>query len=185
MTAGLAAVLLATAGGCSHPLADLGPLPPRHSGPPLPTEAVVREMTASLEAAGFTVARDSQDMIQFECTEWLTGRLTGPAPHTPGADAGAVDTALRKGEAEARGRGWQDGIGLDPAIAVLSLGKGNWRASASTLQDPRSGSTLVRVNLMCDDARTKKPSGSPHPGPSSTHPGPSPAEPGDEPDPDL
>ena len=129
LPAGAAALLLLVT-GCSHPLQDLGPLPPRYSGPPLPADAVVRELTGAMEAAGFTVARDPQDMIQFECTEWLTGRFAG-APNGPGADAAAVDTALRKGEAEARARGWQDGRALDPAIAVLSL-----VAMKEALEDP-------------------------------------------------
>lgn len=54
----LTALAAAVAAVGAFLLRDLGPLPPRFTGPPLPADTVVSEMTSILAAEGITVERD-------------------------------------------------------------------------------------------------------------------------------
>lgn len=162
----MAAALTATS-GCGLLLEDKGPLPPRYSGPPLPADTVVSELTAALKAEGVTLERTPQDLVPIECHERLTGQHES-------ATAGA---ALESGFARARSdHGWQ--TVADPAEGLLSLRKGNWTA-ATTLPgtaSAESGTTAVSVVLMCDGGRAKSSSatGSREPAPTSSRAGPDP-----------
>ncbi|MER5932632.1 hypothetical protein [Streptomyces sp. NPDC002054] len=153
----LAAVAVVAAVGCSHPLADLGPLPPRYSGPPLEADLVVRELSESLGEAGLGLVRASQVHIPTQCTEHLTG--TYPAA--------TADAALKDGFSRARKRGWQDGPDMRPA---LTLSKGNWTAMAQPAGDngDDSGNTTILVTLVCYGSTSKPLPNSPSPAPSPT-----------------
>ncbi|MFC9948437.1 hypothetical protein [Streptomyces pratensis] len=150
----MAAALTVTA--CSHPLRDLGPLPPRSSGPPIPADTVVSELTAAMAAEGVTLKRTPQELIAIECQESLTGEY----------GSATVDAAVRAGFDRARkDHGWlsdeQSGSGF------LGLRKNNWTA-ATTL--PGAGATgsptaQVVITLVCDGGRSKSSprTGSPEP----------------------
>ncbi|QES49480.1 hypothetical protein DEJ50_18360 [Streptomyces venezuelae] len=144
MRAAALVAVAAVAAACAHPLADLGPLPPRYSGPPLPADTVVRELSESLAEAGVGLERASQDHIVIQCTERLTGRFP----------AATADAALKDGFARARKRGWQDGPDMP---GTLSLRRGNWTAMAQLpgAYGDDSGTTSVMVSLVCDGARSK------------------------------
>ncbi|THA86954.1 hypothetical protein [Streptomyces sp. A0592] len=135
----MAAVLTATATACGGPFQDLGPLPPRFSGPPLPADAVVSEMTSVLAAEGITVGRQPSEVLG-RCTERLMGR------HAPGT----VDSALKAAVERARSEhGWQAGPEL--GSGTLTLTKGNWTAlTALPSPDPGRGiESVVIVSLTC------------------------------------
>lgn len=159
--AALAVAATVTVTACSHPLRDLGPLPTRSSGLPVPADTVVSELTSALKAEGVTLKRTPQDRIAIECQESLTGE------HDPAM----ADAALKSGFARARSsHGWQPGPDL--GSGSLSLRKGNWTAAA-TLPGARSASsptTLVVITLACDGARSKSSprTGSPAPAPTAS-----------------
>ncbi|MEU9233666.1 hypothetical protein [Streptomyces subrutilus] len=134
----LAALTAATA--CAPLLRDLGPLPPRFTGPPLSADAVVSEMTSVLAAEGITVEREPSDMLG-RCTERLSGRH---APQT-------VDAALKAALARARSEhGWQDGP--DTGGESLTLTKGNWTVVAGSDGEPAQGlQAPVVLSLTCLD----------------------------------
>lgn len=111
--------MTATATACAFPLRDLGPLPPRFSGPPLPADTVVPEMTSILAAEGITVEREPSTYLG-RCRERLSGRH---APET-------VDAALKAAFARARSEhGWQ--TGPDMGSETLTLVKNNWTVITS------------------------------------------------------
>ncbi|GGT06601.1 hypothetical protein GCM10010271_06200 [Streptomyces kurssanovii] len=145
MTAAL--TMTATTGCGALLLEDKGPLPPRHSGPPLPADTVVSDLTSALEAEGITLERTPQDLIPTECHERLT------AEH----ESATVDTALKAGFARARSdHGWQTGHGMGEGW--LSLRKGNW--TAATVLPGASGAdasptSMIVITLMCDGGRSK------------------------------
>ncbi|WP_405453046.1 hypothetical protein [Streptomyces erythrochromogenes] len=158
--ASLAAAVLVTAAatGCGGPFQDLGPLPPRFSGPPLPADAVVSEMTSVLAAEGITVARQPSEVLG-RCTERLTGR------HAPGT----VDSALRAAVERARSEhGWQ--AGPDLGNGALTLTKGNWTAlTALPSPDPEQQTeSLVVMSLTCLDGGSPTATTSPTPVPTSS-----------------
>ncbi|MFG2229451.1 hypothetical protein ACGFNX_05415 [Streptomyces sp. NPDC048723] len=142
----LTALAAAVAAAGAFLLRDLGPLPPRYSGPPLPRETVVAEMTSILAAEGITVEREPSGVLG-KCHERLSGRH---APET-------VDTAMKAALARARSEhGWQSG--RDIGGASVTLTKNNWTALASFAGDPESGlQAPVIISLICvdgDDAST-------------------------------
>jgi hypothetical protein len=158
--------LTMTATGCGALLLeDKGPLPPRYSGPPLPVEDVVSELTSALKAEGITLERTPQDLIPIECYESLHGEH----------DAATADPALKAGFARARSdHGWRSEPG-DGEDGHLRIRKGNWTATAQFpgdgVPDTASSATVpVLVSLGCDDALSKSRSrtGSPTPAPSPT-----------------
>ncbi|MGW9072431.1 hypothetical protein ACWGQT_23670 [Streptomyces yangpuensis] len=114
-----AVLLTATATGCGTALQDLGPLPPRFSGPALPADAVVSEMTSVLAAEGITVARQPSDGLG-RCTERLMGR------HAPETAGSALEAAFARARSQ---HGWQAGPALGGG--TLTLTKGNWTVLAS------------------------------------------------------
>ncbi|MGR4880243.1 hypothetical protein ACIPUC_12505 [Streptomyces sp. LARHCF249] len=139
----MAALITATATACAHPLQDLGPLPPRFSGPPLPADAVVSEMTSALAAEGITVEREPSN-VRGKCVERLSGRH---APET-------VDAALKAAFARARSEhGWQ--AGPDMGSETLTLNKGNWTVTAGFPGEPAQGlAAPVVISLLCLDGGT-------------------------------
>lgn len=138
------ATAAATLTGCANPLADLGPLPPRHTGPVLPADTVVADLTAALAAEGVTVRRMPADVNGVECHESLG------AEHP----AATADTAVRAAFARARSSyGWQDA--RSPMDGYLSLSKGNWTATTgptapATADQP---TTQIVITLLCDGRR--------------------------------
>ncbi|MFE7182419.1 hypothetical protein [Streptomyces erythrochromogenes] len=152
-----AAVLVTAATACGGPFQDLGPLPPRFSGPPLPADAVVSEMTSVLAAEGITVARQPSE-ASGRCTERLTGR------HAPGT----VDSALRSAVERARSEhGWQ--AGPDLGHGALTLTKGNWTALTALPSEPAQGiESLVIVSLTCVDGGSPTAATTPAPAPTSS-----------------
>lgn len=152
--AALALATLATAvvAAGAYLLRDLGPLPPRYSGPPLPRETVVSEMTSILAAEGVTVEREPSAGIRT-CHERLSGRHA----------AGTADAVVKAAFARARSdHGWQDGPDLGER--TLTLTKGNWTVMSSLMgeQGEQSEQTSglpapVYLMLTCvdeDDAAT-------------------------------
>ncbi|MCX5307791.1 MULTISPECIES: hypothetical protein [Streptomyces] len=142
----LTALAAAVAAVGAFLLRDLGPLPPRYSGPPLPREAVVSEMTSILAAEGITVEREPSGNLG-RCHERLSGFH---APET-------VDAAMKAALARARSEyGWQ--TGPDTGGTSVTLTKNNWTALAGFAGDPASGlQAPVLISLMCvdgDDAST-------------------------------
>ncbi|MFF2785945.1 hypothetical protein ACFVT6_04095 [Streptomyces sp. NPDC058049] len=142
----LTALAAATAAAGAFLLRDLGPLPPRFSGPPLPRETVVSEMTSILAAEGIAVEREPSGVLG-RCHERLSGRH---APET-------VDAAMKAALARARSEyGWQ--TGPDTGGASVTLTKNNWTALATFASDPAPGlQAPVIVSLICvdgDDAST-------------------------------
>ncbi len=146
--AALALTALATAAVAvgAYLLRDLGPLPPRYSGPPLPRETVVSEMTSILAAEGITVEREPSAGMGT-CHERLSGLQ---APET--ADA-AVQAAFARARSE---HGWQDGPDLGER--TLTLRKGNWTVTSPLMGEATSGLPApVSMVLTCvdeDDAAT-------------------------------
>ncbi|MER7821322.1 hypothetical protein ABTX85_01905 [Streptomyces sp. NPDC096097] len=136
----LAALATATVAVGAYLLRDLGPLPPRYSGPPLPRETVVSEMTSILAAEGIAVEREPSAGMHT-CHERLSGRH---APET-------VDAAVQAAFARARSdHGWQDGPDLGER--TLTLTKGNWTASARLTGEETSGlPATVFMVLTCVD----------------------------------
>ncbi|GGT64607.1 hypothetical protein [Streptomyces purpureus] len=142
----LAAVVLAvlmTATGCAYALRDLGPLPPRFSGPPMAADTAVAEMTSVLAAEGFTVEREPSNVLG-RCFERLWGR------HTPQT----ANAALKAAFARARSQyGWQNGP--DMGSETLTLTKGNWTVLAGLPTEPAQGlEATVVMSLTCVDAGT-------------------------------
>jgi len=136
----MTALMTVTATACTPPLRDLGPLPPRFSGPPLPVDKVVSEMTTVLAAEGITVEREPSD-VPGRCSERLSGR------HAPGT----ADAALKAAFARARSEhGWQSGP--DMGSETLTLVKGNWTATAGFPGEPAQGvQAPVVMTLTCLD----------------------------------
>ncbi|MFD7788343.1 hypothetical protein ACFV4Q_35445 [Streptomyces nojiriensis] len=136
----LTALTAASATACAFPLQDLGPIPPRFSGPPLPRETVVSEMTSILAAEGITVEREPSGVLG-RCHERLSGLH---AQET-------VDAALKAAFARARSDyGWQDGPDLGER--ALTLRKGNWTVTSGLLGEPISGLPVpVIMSLTCVD----------------------------------
>ncbi|MET9885777.1 hypothetical protein ABZZ20_22085 [Streptomyces sp. NPDC006430] len=156
----MAALLAATATACASPLRDLGPLPPRYSGPPLPADTVVSEMTSVLAAEGITVEREPSNALGM-CHERLSGR------HSPET----VDAALKAAFARARSEhGWQSGPDL--GSQTLSLTKGNWTVMAGFPGEPVQGiQAPVVLSLICMDGGKTSPTPAP-PGPPALTPAP-------------
>ncbi|MFC9824067.1 hypothetical protein ACFWG6_36310 [Streptomyces erythrochromogenes] len=153
-----AALVTATATACGGPFQDLGPLPPRFSGPPLPADAVVSEMTSVLAAEGITVARQPSEVLG-RCTERLMGR------HAPATVDSALKAAVERARSE---RGWQ--AGPDLGNGTLTLTKGNWTA-LTALPSPEPGrgiESLVIVSLTCVDAGSPTATTPPTPAPTSS-----------------
>ncbi|MFD7628395.1 hypothetical protein ACFV7Q_20535 [Streptomyces sp. NPDC059851] len=136
----MAALMTATATACAPPLQDLGPLPPRFSGPPLPADTVVSEMKSALAKEGVTVEREPSN-LGGRCTERLSGRH---APET-------VDAALKAAFARARTEyGWQPGP--DMGSGTLTLVKNNWTVMAGFPGEPAQGiQAPVVMSLICLD----------------------------------
>ncbi|GGW25534.1 hypothetical protein [Streptomyces xantholiticus] len=164
----MAAAMMTTGTGCGALLLeDKGPLPPRYSGPPLPADDMVSELTSALEAEGITLERTPQELIAVECQEHLRGEHK----------AATADAALQAGFARARSEhGWKSepGRGQD---GWLLIRKGNWSAAAQlpgVEASDRAGSPAaavpVLVLLSCDGALSKarSRSGSPTPSPTSS-----------------
>lgn len=150
--------MTATATACAFPLRDLGPLPPRFSGPPLPADTVVPEMTSILAAEGITVEREPSTYLG-RCRERLSGRH---APET-------VDAALKAAFARARSEhGWQ--TGPDMGSETLTLVKNNWTVITSFSGEPAQGiQAPVIVSLMClDGGGTSSAPSSPSASPSAS-----------------
>lgn len=146
----VAVATMAAVTSCSVALRDLGPLPSRSSGPPLPADTVVRELTSAMAAEGVTLERAPEELDVLECHETLSGQH----------ETATAAAALRAGFDRAReDHGWQTGSAS--SSTMLSLRKGNWTAAA-TLPDRRSVSsptTLVVISLLCDGARSKRTTG--------------------------
>ncbi|MEU2389522.1 hypothetical protein [Streptomyces sp. NPDC007369] len=136
----MAALITATAAACAAPLQDLGPLPPRFSGPPLPADAVVSEMKSVLAAEGVTVDREPSGAAGM-CHERLRGR------HAPETVAAALKAAFARARSE---HGWQPGPDLGGE--TLTLAKGNWTVTAGLPPQPAQGlQATVVMSLMCVD----------------------------------
>ncbi len=136
----MAALTAATVTACAFPLRDLGPLPPRYSGPRLPADTVVSEMTSVLAAEGITVEREPPG-VMGRCSERLSGR------HAPQTVEAAVKAAVARARSE---HGWQDGP--DAANEMLTLTKGNWTVMAGFVAEvPAGGQAPVIVSLTCVD----------------------------------
>lgn len=132
--------MAATATACAMPLRDLGPLPPRFSGPPLPADTVVSEMTSALAAEGITVQREPSN-VRGKCVERLSGR------HAPETAAAALKSAFARARSE---HGWQ--AGPDMGSETLTLEKSNWTVMAGSPGEPAQGlQTPVIVSLTCLD----------------------------------
>ncbi|MFF5486653.1 hypothetical protein [Streptomyces virginiae] len=142
----LAALATATVAAGAYLLRDLGPLPPRYSGPPLPREAVVSEVTSILAAEGVTVEREPSGGMRT-CHERLSGR------HAPETADAAVAAAFARARSD---HGWQDGP--DMGERTLTLTKGNWTVMSSLMGEQASGRPVpVFMVLTCvdeDDATT-------------------------------
>ncbi|MEC4575340.1 hypothetical protein [Streptomyces virginiae] len=138
----MAALMTATATACGGPFQDLGPLPPRFSGPPLPADTVVSEMTAALAAEGVMVARQPSNTLG-RCSERLSGRHASQS----------VDSALQAAFARARSDyGWQ--AGPDLGSGTLTLTKGNWTVVTSHPAAPvpsQGDPAMVVMSLTCLD----------------------------------
>ncbi|WP_392892717.1 hypothetical protein [Streptomyces sp. LN699] len=137
----MTALMTATVTACAHPLQDLGPLPPRFSGPPLPADTAVAEMTSVLAAEGITMEREPSN-VNGICLERLSGRH---APET-------VDAALKAAFARARSEhGWQ--TGPDLGSRTLTLTKNNWTVTAGLPggQVAQGIQPLIVMSLMCVD----------------------------------
>ncbi|MFI2780533.1 hypothetical protein [Streptomyces sp. ALB3] len=147
----------ATMTACSHPLKDLGPLPARSSGPPVPADTVVSELTSAMAAEGVTLVRAPRDPSAVECQESLTGEY----------GSATVGTALRAGFGRARtDHEW--GPGPDLGSGTLTVRKGDWIA-ATVLPGPReTGSPTVQVviTLLCDGGRSTSSSRTDPPAPA-------------------
>ncbi len=132
--------MAATATACAPLLRDLGPLPPRFTGPPLSADAVVSEMTSVLAAEGITVEREPSHVLG-RCTERLSGR------HEPQT----VDAALKAAFARARSEhGWQ--TGPDMGSETLTLTKSNWTVTVGFHGEPAQGiQAPIVMSLMCLD----------------------------------
>ncbi|MGW7312439.1 hypothetical protein [Streptomyces sp. NPDC054865] len=163
MRVGLAAVAVALAvvsmtavSGCVNPLADLGPLEERYSGPPMTADAAVADLTSALADAGIQVRRMPQEYIAIECHEYLSAEHA-----TDTADAAAQD-AFEK----AKARGWRS---VPPALpGGRSLRKANWTAHAASIAPVTGEPTAsVSVGLQCDGGTSKKPPGTASTGPAS------------------
>lgn len=140
--AALALAALATAAVAvgAYLLRDLGPLPPRYSGPPLPRETVVSEMTSILAAEGITVEREPSRGIR-SCYERLSGL------HAPETADAAVAAAFARARSE---HGWQDGP--DRGDGALALTKGNWTVTSRPTGEGASGLPVpVSMVLTCVD----------------------------------
>ncbi|MEV4192231.1 hypothetical protein [Streptomyces toxytricini] len=137
----MAALLAGAATACGHPLRDLGPLPPRYSGPPLAADTVVSELTAVLAQEGVAVERE-QSGARGRCSERLSGR------HAPESVNAALKAAFTRARTE---HGWQDG----PAVTgsgAMTLTKGNWTAVTAFPGEPAQGLPApVIVSLTCTD----------------------------------
>ncbi|MGW0750773.1 hypothetical protein [Streptomyces sp. NPDC002587] len=164
----MAALMTVTVAACAHPLQDLGPLPPRFSGPPLPADTVVSEVTSVLAAEGVTVEREPSN-VRGMCSERLSGHH---APET-------VDAALEAAFARARSEhGWQ--TGPDMGSETLTLTKGNWTLVAGFPPKPANGlQAPVLMSLMCVDgggtsSAPTTPSSSPSPSSPALTPPPAP-----------
>ena len=168
--AGLVTVtaLTMTATGCGALLLeDKGPLPPRYSGPPLPVDDVVSDLTSALKAEGITLERTPQELTPIECHESLRGEHK----------AATADPALKAGFARARSdHGWRSEP-RDGEDGHLRIRKGNWTATARLSGDGAPGTASsttvpVLVVLGCDGALSKSRSrtGSPSPTQSPTPP---------------
>ncbi|MGW7465080.1 hypothetical protein ACWGJT_10300 [Streptomyces xantholiticus] len=165
----MAAAMMTTATGCGALLLeDKGPLPPRYSGPPLPVDDMVSDLTSALEAEGITLERTPQELIALECHEYLRGEHH---------KAATVDAALEAGFARARSdRGWKSEPG-DGRDGWLRIRKGNWTATAQspgvdaseTAGSPAAAAPVLVV-LACDGAlsKSRSRSGSPTPSPTSS-----------------
>ncbi|MGZ9929165.1 hypothetical protein ACXNSR_04665 [Streptomyces sp. NC-S4] len=144
----LALTALATASVAvgAYLLRDLGPLPPRYSGPPLPRETVVSEMTSILAAEGITVEREPSGGMRT-CHERLSGR------HAPDTADAAVEAAFARARSD---HGWQDGPDLGER--TLTLTKGNWTVTSRLMGEETPGQPApVSMVLTCvdeDDAAT-------------------------------
>ncbi|MEU3726471.1 hypothetical protein [Streptomyces sp. NPDC031705] len=144
---GLVALVLMTAGACAHPLQDLGPLPPRFSGPPLPPDAVVADLTSAMAEQGVELKRNPPDMQLIDCQEVLTAQ----------APTATADAALKGAFARARsGLGWQPGPDL--GAQVLSIRKNNWTATATLTGGTRVSdqpTTPVLISVLCYGGHSK------------------------------
>ncbi|WP_406087029.1 hypothetical protein [Streptomyces virginiae] len=139
----LAALATATVAAGAYLLRDLGPLPPRYSGPPLPRETVVSEMTAILAAEGITVEREPSGGIRT-CHERLSGQ------HAPETVQAALKAAFERARSE---RGWQ--TGPDLGGDVLTLKKNNWTVTSGFASTPPAGlPAMVIVSMTCIDGDT-------------------------------
>ncbi|MFE5493372.1 hypothetical protein ACFQ7Z_25955 [Streptomyces virginiae] len=153
----MAALVAAAVTACGGPFQDLGPLPPRFSGPPLPADTVVSELTAALAAEGVTVTREPSDTLG-RCSERLTGRHASQS----------VDSALQAAFARARSEhGWQ--AGPDLGSGALTLTKGNWTVVTGYPAAPvpsQGDPAMVVMSLTCLDpgSPTATPTLSPTPG---------------------
>ncbi|MFE3554860.1 hypothetical protein ACFXKW_08325 [Streptomyces sp. NPDC059193] len=136
----MAALVTAAATACAPPLRDLGPLPPRFTGPPLTADTVVSEMTSVLAAEGVTVKREPSGVLG-RCMERLSGRHE---PHT-------VEAAVKAAVARARSEhGWQ--AGPDTGSETITLKKSNWTVLVGFNGEPAQGiQAPVIVSLMCLD----------------------------------
>ncbi|OWA01344.1 hypothetical protein B9W64_35555 [Streptomyces sp. CS159] len=121
---------------CAPP--DLGPLPPRFSGPALSADTAVSEIRSALAAEGVEVDREPSNSLG-SCSERLSGQH---APQT-------VESALKKAFARARAEyGWQRGP--DAGTGALALTKGNWTVLAGLpVQPPQHGQAFVLVSMTC------------------------------------
>ncbi|MFF4318776.1 hypothetical protein [Streptomyces sp. NPDC001568] len=158
--AAVMAVAAATVSGCVNPLADLGPLEERYSGPPISAETAVADLTSALAEAGIQVRRMPQEHIAIECHEYLS------AEH----ESATADAAVRDAFDKAGSRGWRT---VAPAITGgHSLRKANWTAHTGWVA-PVEGepTTAVAVSLQCDGGTSKKPPGTASTGPASPSPG--------------
>lgn len=159
----MAALIAAAATACAGPLEDLGPLPPRFSGPPLAADTVVSEMRSILAAEGVVVEREPSTVLGM-CHERLSGRH---APET-------ADAALKSAFARARSaHGWQPGPDL--GSGTLTLSKGNWTVTAGLPPQPAQGlQAPIVMSLTCVDggaaatAPTAPPSPAHTPAPASS-----------------
>ncbi|MDA5282868.1 hypothetical protein ACWGHM_08585 [Streptomyces sp. NPDC054904] len=157
----LALVSMTAVSGCVNPLADLGPLEERYSGPPMTADAAVADLTSALAEAGIQVRRMPQEYLVIECHEYLSAEHA-----TDTADAAAQD-AFEK----AKARGWRT---VPPALpGGRSLRKANWTAHAASIA-PVAGepTTSVSVGLQCDGGTSKKLPGTESTGPASPSAGP-------------
>ncbi|MEU9027585.1 hypothetical protein AB0D46_08610 [Streptomyces sp. NPDC048383] len=154
-------VTATTVSGCVKPLADLGPIEERYSGPPISAETAVADLTAALAEAGIQVRRMPQEYIAIGCHEYLS------AEH----ESATADAAVRDAFAKAGPRGWRT---VPPAITGgQSLRKANWTAHTGWVA-PVEGepTTSVAVSLQCDGGTSKKPPGTEPSGPASPSPRP-------------